>query len=146
MQPCHARYCKAKAVSSRSRIAHVKLTTSEAGILGAMWKRQKRWRNIKPKPTTLTSSSSLSVLPTINLHISFKCLQCLAKSTDSAGQKNTMSALSGRYRVTSRHPWLAKKPTQPSTTDLRLPTTNHLITCRAWLVYGPQALHIYRAE
>jgi ethanolamine utilization protein EutQ (cupin superfamily) len=32
MQPCSARYCKAKAVSSRSRIAHVKLTTSEAGI------------------------------------------------------------------------------------------------------------------
>ena len=39
--------------------------------------------------------------------------------------KNTMSVSSGRYRVTSRHPWLVKKPTQPSTTDLRLLMTSY---------------------
>jgi hypothetical protein len=58
--------------------------------------------------------------------------------------KNTMSLSSGRYRVTSRHPWLAKKPTQPSTTDLRLLATNCYITCRAWLVWHPR--FAYRAE
>jgi len=58
MQPCHARYCKAKAVSSRSRIAHVKLTTSEAGISRATWQKAKEME----KYQTSTNDSNIFII------------------------------------------------------------------------------------
>ena len=71
-----------------------------------------------------------------HLHSSPGCFNyCHSKIILAAGEssiepltqqtKNTMSVSSGRYRVTSRHPWLVKKPTQPSTTDLRLLITSY---------------------
>lgn len=49
---------KAQAVSSRSRIKHVKQRRQRPGswMLNATW--QKKWRNNEPKPTTSTFTSS----------------------------------------------------------------------------------------